>query len=114
MESLQEFEIEVIEKLTANILNPEQIGEILKNYEAVGIEFTGAGYFLSIKHSEIPKEKFTCSDPILIGHTEGDIICGFVIFIENHQLTLECHEWGAADIPSDFRDRAVKISVSQN
>jgi hypothetical protein len=114
MESLREFEIDVIGKLTANILKPAQVTRITKNYEAVGFEFTGAGYFLSIKHSEIPKEKFICSHPILIGHTEGDIICGFVIFIENHQLTLECHEWGAADISSDFRDRAVKISVSQN
>lgn len=113
MKSLKEFEIEVIEHLTKVILKPAQIDEILKNYEFVGFEFTGAGYFLSIKHSEISEERFICSRPILIGQTEDGIACGFVVFIENHQLTLECHEWGTINIPSDIREKSIKISVSE-
>ena len=110
---LQEFEIEVIERLTANTLTPGQTNEILKNHEFAGLEFTGAGYFLSVKSSSIPEARFVCSRPILTGQTEDGIICGFVIFIENNRLTLECHEWGAKNIPADFREKSIKISVSE-
>jgi hypothetical protein len=33
------------------------------------------------------------------------------VFLGNGKLTLECHTWGAVDVPADFRDRDVLIST---
>jgi hypothetical protein len=38
--------------------------------------------------------------------------CGFIIYIENGELTIECHPWGD-DVPEDFRDREVEITEAR-
>jgi len=45
-----------------------------------------------------------------MGVTDG-IEFGFVVFLEHGELTLECHTWGAIDVPSDFRERNVILSL---
>jgi hypothetical protein len=34
--------------------------------------------------------------------------CGFVVFLENGELLLECHGWGS-DLPDDLRTRDVRV-----
>jgi hypothetical protein len=35
---------------------------------------------------------------------------GFVVFLENGELTLECHSWGDVQIPESYREESVEIS----
>jgi hypothetical protein len=46
--------------------------------------------------------------PITIG-TVDDVVSGFIVFLGEHELTLECHTWGAVDVPEDFRQRDVLV-----
>jgi hypothetical protein len=41
----------------------------------------------------------------------GEVLCGFVAFLRNRELTLECHTWGAVDVPRDFRDLDVNVTI---
>jgi hypothetical protein len=37
---------------------------------------------------------------------------GFIIFIEDGELTIECHPWDE-DVPEDFRDREVEVTAAR-
>lgn len=106
---LKDYEKRVISLLTSQILSSDQLDNVLRGGLSVGFEdFEGSGYFLHIRHLILPKERIVCSEPIVIGETEN-ITCGFVIFIENGELSLECHDWGEADICENFRDKDIQI-----
>ena len=51
-----------------------------------------------------------CSKPTLMGEAEG-IECGFVVFIGNRELTIECHSWGELNVPDDFRNKNVQVRI---
>jgi hypothetical protein len=85
--------------------------QILRDVERLdSYEYTGCGYFLSVKHPSLPAEPRTLSEPAVVGKV-GDIQAGFVVFLGDGELTLECHTWGPVDIPEDFREREVLISA---
>lgn len=111
MKSLKEFEVKVIRLLLQGILLSEQIDEILQNNKFVDYEYTGSGYFLSITHQSLTEKRIVCSRPIVVGKTQDGIVSGFVLFIENKVLTIECHSWGEINIPEDFRKRNIEISI---
>jgi hypothetical protein len=71
---------------------------------------TGCGYFLTVAHAQIPEERSVCHDPIVMGHADG-IDCGFLLFLEKREMMIECHTWGAVEVPEDFRSREVAIEV---
>ena len=77
----------------------------------VSYEYTGSGYYLAVGHSSVPSDRFVCHQPIVLG-TSGDVQFGFVVFLENGELTLECHTWGPVDVPDDFREQKVEIRVA--
>jgi hypothetical protein len=52
----------------------------------------------------------TLSQPVVMGAADG-IECGFVVFVEPGELTLECRSWSVVDVPIDFRDRNVNLST---
>jgi hypothetical protein len=106
---LRDFEKSVCELLLSGILQPFRITEIVNNAEFKDYEYTGSGYFIKISHPFLPQERIVCSKPTVFGRSDG-IECGFVIFIENGELTLECHSWGERDVPADFRNRDVRVS----
>ncbi len=59
----------------------------------IGYEYTGSGYFLAISHPNLPDKRIVCDEPIVMGEADN-ITCGFIIFIENRELVIECHSWG--------------------
>jgi hypothetical protein len=109
MESLNNYEKRVVSLLTAKFLSPDALKLIVSDAEVVDYEYTGSGYFLTVHHKYLPKERIVCSEPTVIGETD-DITAGFLIFIENNELTIECHSWNEVDIPVDFRDKNVRIN----
>ena len=41
----------------------------------------------------------------------GQIQAGFVVYLGDGELTLECHTWGEIDVPNNFRDMAVQVKT---
>ena len=73
-------------------------------------EYTGNGYFLTISHPELPSDYVILSTPAVLGVAK-DIQCGFLVFLGDQKLTLECHTWGTLDLPTEFRDELVELSL---
>ena len=72
-------------------------------------EISKGGYFLTVRHETLPAERQVCQEPIVIGETNG-VICGFVVFLQDKELTLESHSWSENEVPEDFRDQDVKVT----
>ena len=104
----KEFEKEAIRILAKGKI-PDDVINVAISSELENIDHTGAGYFLTISNSLLPKERIVLDKPILQAKTNG-ISVGLIVFIENSELTLECHSWGDDEIPNDFRESKVTIS----
>ena len=111
MEVLRDFEQTAIELLTRDVLSPEVLAEFKRSAEFVSCKHTGYGYFLTLRHPKLPEKRVVCHRPTLIGVSEG-IETGFVIFLENHELTLECHSWGDETVPDNYRERHVEVTAT--
>jgi hypothetical protein len=109
MGTLREFELEAIRIMGHGVLTPEQMLLISELAEPAHYEYTGSGYFLTVSHPDLPALRATLSSPVVVGEC-GQIICGFVVFLSDHELTLECHTWGDVPVPPGFRKLAVLIS----
>ncbi|HEY9877323.1 MAG TPA: hypothetical protein V6D29_02650 [Leptolyngbyaceae cyanobacterium] len=107
---LKKFEIYVLRLLMPTVLSAEQIDAVISEGEFVSYDYSGSGYFLTIKHPSLPTDRTVCSKPTVMGQA-GEIVCGFILFMENHELTLECHSWETASVPEGFREGQVDITV---
>jgi hypothetical protein len=73
-----------------------EVLETLAGFHGVAeYEYTGFGYFLALHSPDFPSLPSTLSEPFIMGEADG-IQSGFVVFVENHALTLECHAWAKA------------------
>ena len=107
---MTKFAKEILSLLLAKRFSEDQLQRILEDAEIPGYELTGSGYFLTINHPEIPNGKSTWSMPTVKGNAD-EIECGFLAFITDGQITLECHSWGELEVPEDFREREVRLTV---
>ena len=96
--------------LASSQLPPDVLEAVIAGASFVSLEETGSGYFLTVKHSALPLARVVCSKALVHGRA-GDLACGFVLFLEDGLLTLECHSWRNESIPAGFRERDVQISV---
>ena len=111
MSVLREYEKTVVQLLVSSVLSPQELDTVIREGRLVEYDYTGCGYFLTIEHSTLPTIRIACHTPQVIGSADG-IISGFVIFIENRELTIECHAWGDVGIPEWFRDREVQVAAT--
>src|SRR3954469_4654463 len=98
MSILREYEKTVVHLLTSHVLSPQQLDAVIREGELVEYDYTGCGYFLTVKHRALPAGRIVCNTPKLKGCADG-IDTGFVIFLERGKLTIECHPWGDVDVP---------------
>jgi hypothetical protein len=103
------FEKKVIELLTSDVLSDAERQAIFEESRFSLEDDAGAGYFLTAKHPILPNKRNVCDDPRVIGELDGVDPVGFVIFIQDGELTLESYSWSDNGIPADFRERDVKI-----
>lgn len=104
---MKSFESEIIRSLIGNALAPNILERVLNSTE-FQVEHTGDGYFLTVKHTDLPKKRHVFDEPIIIGtYSRGEV--GFVVFVEEHTLMLECHGWGDP-VPSDIREHTMTIN----
>lgn len=62
------------------------------------VEFSGSGYFLTIKDSMLPKHRIVLNRPDIRGKL-GGIDVGYVAFVENSELMLECYSYDQEILP---------------
>src|SRR5688572_15823243 len=108
MSHFRPHELEVLRLLVAPELGAEAVDAIARDSELVGIEHTGVGYFLTVRHTSVPEKRQVCSQPVLTG-ISGQLQSGFVVFLENGELMLECHSWGDEQLPENYREGVVEI-----
>jgi hypothetical protein len=109
MKPFKQFERKVVKALVSSHLPGDEVEAVLDGATFVSYDYTGSGYYLTVRHPSLPSARMVCDAPLLKG-TSGKIVSGFVAFLENGELTLECHTWGAVDVPEDFREREVDVS----
>jgi hypothetical protein len=110
--ALKQFEIEALRLLLAGIVTDSQFSAIEQYAGPVVYEYTGSGYYLTIEHQNFVGGRRTCSEPAVVGEA-GPIRCGFIAFLDNGSLVLECHTWGDIDVPDGFRDLDVHIGTPE-
>jgi hypothetical protein len=105
---LEEFEIEVLKIMIDSRLTPDNWLDFLSNYNVSGYEYTGSGYFIKVVSKKIELKNEVISNPILIGKI-GEVKIGFIIYIEDNNIIIECHSWGIENPPENIRKLNVKL-----
>jgi hypothetical protein len=108
MTVFREFEKEAIRLMASERLPESLLEAVLAARTYDRYEYTGCGYFLTVKHPQLPNERESLGTPPVAGKA-GEVDAGFVLHLGDHELTLECHTWGEFDVPENFRDLKVEI-----
>ena len=108
MTNAANFEKEAIKRLCGSHISEELLNNVLDS-EASDYEYSGSGYFLCFKHPDLPKNRIVCDYPTLKGEWNG-IESGFLIFLGQNELVLECHTWGETQVPENYREQTVSVS----
>jgi hypothetical protein len=87
------------------------VENVLASSELVSYEYSGCGYFLTVRHPCLPRIRTVLDKPTVLGKS-GAVEGGFLVFIENGELMLECYTASAAEIPEDFREQHVVINAT--
>jgi hypothetical protein len=87
---MKQFERVIIDELLSSDESKTIVFPELANESKV--EFTGAGYFLALKDPSFPKKRIVLDSPDIRGQLDG-IDVGYLAFVENHELTLECYSY---------------------
>jgi len=90
--------------ISSNVMNSIKTNPAITDYYT-----TGHGYFLTITNSDLPIERIVCHEPMIIGECNG-VESTFLIFIENHEITIECAGIGEIEPPEDYRDWDINVS----
>ncbi|PKO78700.1 MAG: hypothetical protein CVU21_01780 [Betaproteobacteria bacterium HGW-Betaproteobacteria-15] len=108
MPAFREFEMGAIRLMAAGILTEAQLRAVQEADKPCRYNYTG--YYLTVAHASLPTEQRTLSDPPVVGNA-GEVQAGFVVFLGDQEVTLECHSWGVIDVPEDFREQGVLVST---
>ena len=107
---VEEFEKEVIRILCSDVITNSVLSDAINHPEKIECKFTGAGYYLDIHHHELPSERIVLDTANIEGMYQ-DIEVGFVVFVEDHVLCLECYNYGNnKGVPPGIRNGTVTIS----
>ena len=103
------YEIALLHNVLADEFPPEQLAAIIEGASDPHVEFDGYGYYVSVRHAAIGSaRRVTSAPPSLAGHCDGRM-AGFIVFLEDGQLTLEIYPWDGDCLPATFRDGDVRI-----
>ena len=106
---MRPFERDVVGRLAEGRIPREVLERVFS--APADLDHTGVGYFLTVRDAGLPRDKMVLDTPLLVGRSAG-LEVGFVVFIEDHELTLECHGWGT-ELPDDVRERAFEVTVAR-
>jgi hypothetical protein len=92
-------------------LGAEAVKSIEDKAEFVSYEHSDCGYFLTVRHHNVPRNRAVCDTPIVVWHV-ANTDCGFIAFMENGELMLECCSFGNQSLPKDIRCLNVVVSTT--
>jgi len=108
---VESYEQEVLKILCNDVVPSSVLHELMVNPENINCKFTGEGYFLDIKHKELPINRIVCDKPTVLGKYKEQEL-GFIVFIGNGTITLECYNYSNKGIPEEIRNGSIKISTT--
>lgn len=108
MSEFRSYERSIVTRLTQGVLTRELQETILSEAKLVFFEYTGCGYFLTVAHPELPRRRLVCTRPEIIAEAKG-VKAGFIVFIEDGELTLECHNAEDKDVLPGYRELEVVV-----
>lgn len=111
MRQFRPFEEDALRMLAGPVLGLASLDAVFAEAELVGYEYSGVGYFLTVRHSSLPANRIVISEPVVIG-SAGEVQGGYLVFIENGELMLECYSAGRSEVPENFRDLKVHVSAA--
>lgn len=111
--ALKSFERKAIEMLVEGAISAETLDEIFEGSVIADYEYTGCGYFLKLNHPKLPSKACTCHEPKVRGEANG-ILSGFIVYLGDGELVLECHTLGEIEVPPTYRDQDVQVSAAVN
>lgn len=103
------YEVEALQLLLAPEFSREALTDLLNGAESPQVEYTKYGFYISIKHSKIGKARRVYDGPTTLSGRWREHTAGFIVFLENDQLTLEIYPWDGETLPADFRDADVRV-----
>jgi len=109
---LKIYEIKVIELLLKNKLSENEWMKFLDICDTIDIdyEYTGAGYFLKLKITNLNLKKATLDTPTVIGETKNFTV-GFIIYTDQNEIVIECHSWSEFNPPKNMRELDIEIKI---
>jgi hypothetical protein len=111
MKPFRPFEEDTLRLLVGPVLGTHVVESIISSSELVSYEYSGAGYFITVKHHVLPLTRTVIDYPIITGKA-GDFVGGYLVIIENGELMLECYTVGRDFVPANFRDLQVNVAVT--
>ena len=113
MTKWMEHEKQAIRMLIGERLPKNVLEDVLGSDRCV-LDYDGHGYCVTAEDDRLPVERDVFDGPandFLIGSSPSRLECGYVVFVMNRQLTLDCHPWGDP-LPPEFRESKVDIRLS--
>ena len=111
MSHFRSFEAEALRFLGAASLGDEVVSAVVRDAKLVGLEHSGVGYFLTVRHPLLPSARVVLSQPIVVGSV-GEVSGTYLAFLGQSELMLEYA--GTTDVPSNIRDLPVQVQVHAN
>lgn len=93
---MKDFEKDIILELLENSQN-----ELIPSLDKIineTIEYSGAGYFLTISHPRFPTQHSILNEPNIQGKL-GNTQVGYFIILSDSELMLECYSYDSEILP---------------
>jgi hypothetical protein len=101
------FEEDIIRLLAAPVLGQQIVDSVLSVGEFVEYDYSGVGYFVTVRHPDLPQRRVVLDQPSLSGSWNG-VEGHYLAFVENCELMLEC--WSTEPVfPEQFRNQDVHV-----
>jgi hypothetical protein len=111
MSHFRAFEVEALKLLAEPELGREFVDTLIREAELVSLDFSGCGYFLTVRHPSIPAKRTVFYEPRVVGRV-GNIQGDFIVFVEEGELMLEYASVGASDVNDDFRNLEIHVTAT--
>jgi hypothetical protein len=112
MADFRTFERHALRLLAGKQLSPELLDQMFAADVPLKYEYTGAGYFLTLSHPDLPAERAVLSHPIVNANL-GSTMVSFLAFLGEHELILECCAFGSDVLPPNFRDQSIEVFAQE-
>jgi len=110
--NIEEYERTIIRMLCSDVISNSTLHEVMNHPEKIECKFTGEGYYLDIFHSGLPSERIALDTPGIVGVCQ-EVEVGFIAFIEENVLCLECYNYSdTRGVPPGIRNETVIISTT--